>query len=111
MVYCKECGRKLDDLDDDDSYCPGCGEKIPKSGCFIATACYGSNSEEVQIFRNWRDKTLMESNLGRGFIEVYYKLSPSIANFIQEKPLLKKVIRACLFPIKEIVKREIKQFQ
>lgn len=73
-------------------------------GCFIATACYGLESEEVKIFRKWRDNTLMKTSLGRGFVKTYYTISPPIANFISNKPLLKNIVRAGLFPIKAMVR-------
>ena len=58
MTHCSKCGREYQD---GDSYCPSCGNELPKSGCFIATACYGIDSEEVKILKNWRDKKLKKS--------------------------------------------------
>jgi len=77
--------------------------KIKTSGCFIATACYGIDSNEVQIFRDWRDKKLLTNSFGRVFVKTYYKLSPPIANFIRDKPTLKSAVRCGLYPIKRIV--------
>lgn len=72
-------------------------------GCFIATACYGADSNEVQIFRNWRDTSLLRNKFGRSFVKTYYKISPPIASFIADKPLLKKAVRMGLWPIKMAV--------
>jgi hypothetical protein len=72
-------------------------------GCFIATACYGRGSDEVKIFRNFRDRTLMKNSFGRSFVKAYYATSPPIAHFISDKPFLKKIVRASLWPLKELV--------
>ena len=46
----------------------------PKSGCFIATACYGDyDSEEVKEFRRFRDEVLINSKMGLICISSYYK--------------------------------------
>jgi predicted amidophosphoribosyltransferase len=105
MSYCQKCGRNLKDLESDDEVCPKCGEKIPKGGCFIATACYGKDSEEVEIFRCWRDDILMKNKYGRRFVNIYYKISPKIANLISDNMTLKKMVRLTLNPIKETKRR------
>lgn len=96
---CKRCYIHKEGKD----YCKNCNSRNG-GGCFIATACYGKNSGEVQIFRNWRDNSLLKTRWGRSFVRTYYNVSPLIANFISDKPLLKSMVRAGLFPIKEIVK-------
>jgi hypothetical protein len=71
-------------------------EKIPnkKIGCFIATVCYGSyNSEEVLIFRLFRDQVLKKSYIGKKFISFYYFISPPIANLIDKSEFTKSFIR------------------
>ena len=52
----------------------------PKSsGCYIATAVYGSyNCPEVWTLRRFRDYYLDEHALGRLFIKCYYMLSPAL---------------------------------
>jgi uncharacterized repeat protein (TIGR02543 family) len=67
--------------------------------CFIATAAYGTPmAEEVEILREFRDKYLVTNQLGRAFIDFYYKVSPAIAEFITEHPVLKPIVRAGLVP-------------
>jgi hypothetical protein len=104
MGHCTLCGKTINHS----GACNSCREKLgieqDSSECFIATACYGINSKYTQIFRNWRDKTLLKTSFGRQFVKVYYRVSPPIANFISDKPLLKDIVRAGLFPIKEIVR-------
>jgi hypothetical protein len=68
--------------------------------CFIATAAYGTPmAEEVQILREFRDKYLLTNPLGRAFVDFYYTVSPPIAEFITEYPVLKPIVRAGLLPV------------
>ena len=47
------------------------------SGCYIATAVYGSyDCNEVFALRKFRDEYLNKTFLGRIFIKVYYAISP-----------------------------------
>ena len=65
-----------------------------KSGCYIATACYGNyDCTQVLTFRNFRDKYLSQSIAGRMFINVYYALSPSIAKWLENKHNINTFIR------------------
>lgn len=65
-----------------------------KQGCFIATACYGSaDCREVEILQSFRDNCLVKFSIGRGFVWVYYRLSPSFANFLCQQPKLKRFVR------------------
>lgn len=65
--------------------------------CFIATAVYGSPcSPEVEALRQWRDRSLSTTVLGRSFISSYYKYSPGIADNIKQRPLIKRVIKKAL---------------
>jgi hypothetical protein len=67
--------------------------------CFIATAAYGTPmAEEIQILREFRDKYLLTNLLGQTLVNVYYSVSPPIAEFITEHPSLKPIVRAGLLP-------------
>jgi len=69
------------------------------SGCFIATAAYGTPmAEEVQILRELRDRYLMTSLPGRASVDLYYSISPAIARLIVDHPGLKPIVRAGLAP-------------
>ena len=73
---------------------------VPVSRCFIATAAYGTPmAEEIQILREFRDEYLLTNLLGQGLVDVYYTISPPIAEFITEHPGLKPVVRAGLMPV------------
>ncbi|NIM59041.1 MAG: DUF1565 domain-containing protein [Candidatus Aminicenantes bacterium] len=71
-----------------------------KGGCFIATAAYGSPLHScVKILRDFRDTYLVPSKLGRKFVELYYKYSSYLANFIAKHKILKVTIRINLLPL------------
>jgi hypothetical protein len=68
-------------------------------GCFIATAAYGTPmAEEIQILREFRDEYLVPNPVGKALVDLYYGVSPPIAEFIAEHPTLKPIVRAGLLP-------------
>ena len=67
------------------------------SGCYIATAVYGSYTcDEVFALRRYRDDYLARRAWGRGFIRVYYALSPKLAAHIPQDSALAGFIRKYL---------------
>ncbi|MBI5419607.1 MAG: M6 family metalloprotease domain-containing protein [Deltaproteobacteria bacterium] len=69
------------------------------SGCFIATAAYGSAmAPEVQTFRLFRDGYLLTNAPGRAFVSLYYRLSPPVAEGIARSPALRFAARCALAP-------------
>jgi hypothetical protein len=67
--------------------------------CFVATAAYDSPLHpHVMILRDFRDKYLMPSKLGRALVNLYYKYSPSAAEFITKHKALKAAVRINLLP-------------
>jgi hypothetical protein len=71
-----------------------------KSGCFIATAAYGSPmAKEVVALRRFRDKILSHYRIGREMIEIYYSISPPIAEIINKSRRVRSVTRCLLAPI------------
>jgi hypothetical protein len=74
------------------------GEK--KSGCFIATAAYGSYlAPHVQILREFRDRFLLTNAVGRAFVEFYYTHSPKYADWIAQHDFVRAIVRLVLLPI------------
>jgi hypothetical protein len=70
----------------------------PKSGCFIATAVYGSyHHSQVQILSKFRDEILSHNFLGVIFIKFYYLVSPTLANFIKQKTKLRLILELQFF--------------
>ena len=59
-----------------------------KSGCYIATAVYGSyDCPEVWTLRRFRDNSLESSLWGRLFISCYYTISPVVVRFFKDSKL------------------------
>jgi len=104
-------GERGDDTDGTDGNivdqgAPGTTTTVSSSGggghdtCFIATAAYGSLMEpHVKILREFRDRFLLESSIGKAFVNFYYKYSPPIANFITKHANLRSLVRISLLPI------------
>lgn len=72
---------------------------LPNTGCFIATAAYGSYSaSQVQALRKFRNQHLLTNAVGRAFVRWYYTYGPIGAQFLNEHPGWKPVARIALIP-------------
>jgi hypothetical protein len=70
------------------------------SGCFIATAAYGSAMHpHITALQNWRDRVLLTNAAGRVLVDLYYRYSPPIADAIADRPALRTAIRVLLWPV------------
>lgn len=81
-----------------------CSDLGPNTGttvkCFIATAAYGSPLEpHVTVLRQFRDRYLQRTALGRAFIRFYYRHSPPIAAVIAEHDWMRFLLRMLLTPL------------
>ena len=69
-------------------------------GCFIATATYGTPmADEIGALRAVRDAYLLDSALGTAFVDVYYRVSPPIADAVSQSPVLRGAVRVVLTPV------------
>lgn len=65
--------------------------------CFIATAAYGTpTAEQIDVLREFRDAVLLESTVGSQFVDLYYQLSPPVADFIAGNSFLRTLVRELL---------------
>ncbi|HEY6795222.1 MAG TPA: CFI-box-CTERM domain-containing protein [Kineosporiaceae bacterium] len=64
------------------------------SGCFIATACYGSpDAGPVLVLRRFRDRVLLPRASGRRFVRWYYRTSPPVAEALRRRPRARSAVR------------------
>lgn len=64
-----------------------------KGRCFIATAAFQYESQEVQDLIKFRDNYLIKSSIGRLFINTYYRTSPAVAHLIDRFPTTRPPIQ------------------
>lgn len=79
--------------------------KALRSGCFIATACYGTTmADEVLMLSRFRDQYLEKYPFTRVLIRIYYMISPGMARFIKKYGFLKALTRLILTPLIRFIK-------
>ncbi|MCM1509062.1 MAG: hypothetical protein NC177_18280 [Ruminococcus flavefaciens] len=67
-------------------------ENTKESGCYVATAVYGSyDCPPVWTLRRYRDYTLAETWYGRAFIKTYYGISPTLVKWFGDTNWFKKM--------------------
>jgi hypothetical protein len=76
----------------------------PRDGCLIATASFDSElAPQVQMLREIRDNIVLKTYSGglfmNGFNTVYYSFSPVIAEFENENPIFKEMVKAFITPM------------
>jgi streptogramin lyase len=72
--------------------------------CLIATATYGSElAPEVQLLRNFRDRSIMKTQAGANFMVAfnawYYSFSPYVANYISTHWVERTIMKGVLYPL------------
>ena len=71
--------------------------KQSKSGCYVATAVYGSyDCPQVWTLRRYRDNELARTWYGRAFIHTYYAISPTIVKYFGDTAWFKNFWRGKL---------------
>jgi hypothetical protein len=96
-LLCLFCGHDCD-LDTKEVVQKGIQKGIQKgSGCFIATACYGSaEAHQVKALRSFRDRRLMPSPVGAALVGVYCRISPPVANMLRSRPWAQRLVKRLL---------------
>lgn len=71
-----------------------CDQQAAPSGCFIATACYGSPTHpKVNALRAIKDRMVTRSKVASVAYRLYYVFSPAVALKIRAMPRVKAFIR------------------
>ena len=79
-----------------ESYCHRvCSKHM--SRCFIATVVYGSSlNSSVLLLKDFRDNILIASPMGEKIITWYYKISPAVADFLEDHHCIKILVKYSL---------------
>lgn len=96
QYICSRCAQMVGEK----IYCEKHVPEVQKSGCFIATAAYGTPlAHELDVLRSFRDQRMLNSQTGKILVSAYYVVSPPIASIISERQTLRKTVRHCIDPI------------
>lgn len=82
-------------------------EQSKKSGCYVATAVYGSyDCPEVWTLRRFRDYSLATTFFGRLFIMLYYAISPTLVKLFGDTKWFKRMWESTLDKMVEKLKQK-----
>lgn len=76
--------------------------------CFVASMLYGQNAIETNLLREFRDRNLMTSRLGRLIVSFYYRYSPKLVAISLCHPCVQKLAYFAVSPIVHLLKQRIK---
>lgn len=62
--------------------------QISSKRCYVATMCFGFDHSKTEELRHFKLK-IAQHELGLDFIDLYYRLSPVLVNFLETKPMTK----------------------
>ena len=63
------------------------GGGVPRDGrCFVASWALGTDDEDTERLRRWRDERLVGTALGRVFRDAYYAASPILIRMLAPIP-------------------------
>jgi len=113
--YYVKCKDESDNINTDDfaitfsvADTQGTNNSTSSSGgrsCFIATAAYGTPlAEEVKVLSRFRDKHLLTNYCGKIFVNMYYKYSPKMAEYLRDSGWARNVVRLMLRPLVKVTK-------
>ena len=73
-------------------------------GCLVATAAFGTElAPQVQYLREIRDNRVMSTDVGTsfmaGFNNLYYTISPPIADLEREYPIFREFVKVIITPM------------
>lgn len=100
-IWCQECSflNPVELFIQNHHYCAMCGEKVDAklartSDCFVATAIFeNEHCIEVEHLKTLRDRYFINNALGAIFVHYYYRYGPLVAEAVEKKPQLRKLLR------------------
>ncbi len=105
-ILCGNCARQYNGYWYCKAHDPTPPPEPKKSSCFIATAAYGTPFvAEIDVLRNFRDRSMEKTKFGRSLVGMYYRMSPPIADAIAVSNVRRKIVRTLLNPIVQFFKR------
>lgn len=72
---------------------PGKSENGNDVTCIVVDSLKKNEIIYVQTLRNWRDNSLVNSYVGKGFIKLYYTISPKLVKLAKKRPIINKIVR------------------
>jgi hypothetical protein len=79
--------------------------------CFIATAAYGSSfAGRLATFRHFRDAILLKTAAGAAVVDVYYSISPAVAEVVAKHRWVAACVRVALTPIAWLIEHPMLGF-
>lgn len=102
-----EMVEKISPLEQEKSDNGGC------SPCFVATAVMGDfDHPTVVTLREYRDQVLLKSGVGRGFVKLYYRFSPPLADWIARSDQRRRFFyRILIAPLTEWADKKLQHIQ
>jgi len=79
-------------------------ELLKANNCFLLTAGFGENHFVIDYFRDFRDRVLVKTFLGKKFISFYYELAPKYALVLYNYESIRGVVRGLAYGVYFIFK-------
>jgi predicted RNA-binding Zn-ribbon protein involved in translation (DUF1610 family) len=67
---------------------------VSQGRCFVAAAALDRwETSELEILRTYRDRVMLRTLIGRRFVQLYYRVGPTIAQSVSHTPWFRAVVR------------------
>ena len=75
---------------------------IQSKKCYIATMCFGENHPTTQNLRLFKH-FLLEHNIGQNLVKYYYRYSPFVVSYLEQRPFLAYISKIIVVPFLKIL--------
>lgn len=72
--------------------------QINSKRCYVATMCFGFEHSKTKELRDFKLK-IAPFERGRDFIDLYYRFSPTLVNFLEARPVLRYFFNLIAKPV------------